>query len=134
MKIMSLTDAAAERIREIMEDADKPVIGVRVGVKNAGCAGMAYTLDYVSEPPEGDDHVNDKGLDVWVEPKATLFLLGTVMDFKVDKLSESFTFRREPEPDRRLRLRRKRAARARRSQGAGRCSRRGKGSRKGVTA
>jgi iron-sulfur cluster assembly protein len=92
MKIMSLTDAAAERIREIMEDADKPVIGVRVGVKNAGCAGMAYTLDYVSEPPEGDDHVNDKGLDVWVEPKATLFLLGTVMDFKVDKLSESFTF------------------------------------------
>ena len=92
MKIMSLTDAAAERIREIMEDADRPVVGVRVGVKNAGCAGMAYTLDYVSEPPEGDDHVNDKGLDVWVEPKATLFLLGTVMDFKVDKLSEGFTF------------------------------------------
>lgn len=92
MKIMTLTDAAAERIREIMEDADKPVIGVRVGVRNAGCAGMAYTLDYVSEPPAGEDHVNDKGVDVWVEPKATLFLLGTVMDFKIDKMAEGFTF------------------------------------------
>ena len=92
MKIMSLTDAAAERVREIMEDADKPVIGVRIGVRNAGCAGMAYTLDYVSEAPVGDDHVNDKGVDVWVEPKATLFLLGTVMDFKTEKLSSGFTF------------------------------------------
>ena len=55
-KIMSLTDAAAERITEIMEDPDKPVVGVRVGVKNAGCAGMAYTLDYVTEPVKGDDH------------------------------------------------------------------------------
>jgi iron-sulfur cluster assembly protein len=92
MKIMSLTETAAERIREIMEDADTPVIGVRVGVKNAGCAGMAYTLDYVSEAPEGDDHVNDRGVDVWVEPKATLFLLGTVMDFKTEKMSSGFTF------------------------------------------
>ena len=56
-KIMSLTDAAAERISEIIEDSEKPVMGVRVGVKNAGCAGMAYTLDYVSEPVAGDDHV-----------------------------------------------------------------------------
>src|SRR5690606_33531249 len=78
--IMQLTDAASERIKEIIEDSDKPVIGVRVGVKNAGCAGMAYTLDYVTEPVAGDDHIQDKGVDVWVEPKATLFLLGTVMD------------------------------------------------------
>lgn len=93
LKIMSLTDAAAERVREIIEDSEKPVIGVRVGVKNAGCAGMAYTLDYVAEPVSGDDHVSDKGVDVYVEPKATLFLLGTVMDFEESKMGSTFTFK-----------------------------------------
>lgn len=92
LKIMSLTDAAAERVREIMAESATPVKGVRVGVKNAGCAGMAYTLDYVAEPVAGDDHVNDKGLDVWIEPKATMFLLGTVMDFEEDLLKSGFTF------------------------------------------
>jgi iron-sulfur cluster assembly protein len=92
-KIMSLTDAAAERINEIMEDSDKPVMGVRVGVKNAGCAGMAYTLDYVTEPVAGDDHVSDKGVEVFIEPKATMFLLGTVMDFEESKMSAGFTFK-----------------------------------------
>jgi iron-sulfur cluster assembly protein len=92
-KIMSLTEAAAERITEIIEDSDRPVIGVRVGVKNAGCAGMAYTLDYVSEPVPGDDQVSDKGVEVYVEPKATLFLLGTVMDFEESKFSSGFTFK-----------------------------------------
>ena len=92
-KIMSLTDAAAERVREIIEDSDKPVMGVRVGVKNAGCAGMAYTLNYVAEPVPGDDHLEEKGVHVFVEPKATLFLLGTVMDFEETKLSSGFTFK-----------------------------------------
>lgn len=92
MKIMSITEGAAERVREIMAGADKPVKGVRVGVKNAGCAGMAYTLDYVEAPIEGDDHVVDKGVDVYIDPKATLFLLGTVMDFEEDILSSGFTF------------------------------------------
>jgi iron-sulfur cluster assembly protein len=92
LKIMSLTDAAAERINEIMARSDKPVAGVRVGIRNAGCAGQAYTLDYVSEPVKGDDHVEDKGVNVWVEPKATLFLLGTVMDFEETILSSGFTF------------------------------------------
>jgi iron-sulfur cluster assembly protein len=93
LKIMSLTDAAAARIAEIIEDSDTPVRGVRVGVKNAGCAGMSYTLDYVAEPVAGDDHVADKGVDVYVEPKATLFLLGTVMDFEEDMLKSGFTFK-----------------------------------------
>ena len=93
LKIMSLTDAAAERVREIMEDSDKPVMGVRVGIKNAGCAGQAYTLDYVAEAVKGDDHVEDKGVHVFVEPKATLFLLGTVMDFEEDLLKSGFTFK-----------------------------------------
>lgn len=92
MKIMSVSDAAAERVREIIEDSDEPVVGVRVGVRNAGCAGMAYTLDHVREPVAGDDHVSEKGVDVWVDPKATLFLLGTVMDYEESKLSSGFTF------------------------------------------
>jgi iron-sulfur cluster assembly protein len=92
-KIMSLSDAAAERINEIIEDSDKPVIGVRVGVKNAGCAGMAYTMDYVTEPVVGDDHVSDKGVEVYIEPKATMFLLGTIMDFEESKMSAGFTFK-----------------------------------------
>jgi iron-sulfur cluster assembly protein len=99
LPIMSLTDAAAERVREIMSDSQTPVIGVRVGVKNAGCAGMAYTLDYVSAPVTGDDHVVDKGVDVYVEPKATLFLLGTVMDFEEDILKSGFTFKNPNQTD-----------------------------------
>ena len=93
LKIMSLTDAAVERINEIIEDSDKPVIGVRVGVKNAGCAGMSYTLNYVDAAPAGDDHVEQDGVHVFVEPKATLFLLGTVMDFEEADLKSGFTFK-----------------------------------------
>ncbi len=93
LKIMSLTDAAAERVREIIEDSDKPAIGVRVGIRNAGCAGQAYTMTYVEAPVAGDDHIEDKGVQVFIEPKATLFLLGTVMDYEESILSSGFTFR-----------------------------------------
>jgi iron-sulfur cluster assembly protein len=93
LKIMTLTDAAATRIGEIMADSERPVVGVRVGIKNAGCAGQSYTLDYVVEPVRGDDHVEDRGVNVWIEPKATLFLLGTVMDFEESILSSGFTFK-----------------------------------------
>jgi iron-sulfur cluster assembly protein len=93
LKIMSLTDAAVERINEIIEDSAMPVMGVRVGIKDAGCAGQSYTLAYVSEPVKGDDHIEDKGVHVFVEPKATLFLLGTVMDFEEDILKSGFTFK-----------------------------------------
>ena len=92
-KIMSLTDAAAERITEIIEDFDAPVIGLRVGIKNAGCAGVSYTMDYVSQPVAGDHHVEDKGVHVWVDPKATMYLLGTAMDFEAGKFGSSFTFK-----------------------------------------
>jgi len=93
LKIMSLTDAAVERINEIIEDSATPVMGVRVGIKDAGCAGQSYTLAYVSEPVKGDDHIEEKGVHVFVEPKATLFLLGTVMDFEEDILKSGFTFK-----------------------------------------
>ena len=89
---MRLTDAAADRIKAIMAKADKPFAGVRVGVKNGGCAGMAYTMEYAESAAKFDEVVEDKGVKLLIDPKAVLFLLGTEMDFKVDKLSSTFVF------------------------------------------
>ena len=89
---MTLTEAAATRVRAILGNTDRPVAGVRVGVKNGGCAGMEYTLDYVTEIGPFDEVVEDKGVRVLVDPKATLFLLGTEMDYRVDKLKSGFVF------------------------------------------
>jgi iron-sulfur cluster assembly protein len=91
-QVMRLTDAAADRIKAIMAKSDKPIAGVRVGVKNGGCAGMAYTMEYAQEPAKFDEVVEDKGVKLLIDPKAVLFLLGTEMDFKVDKLSSTFVF------------------------------------------
>jgi iron-sulfur cluster assembly protein len=90
--VISLTDAAAERIREIMANADKPVAGLRLGVKNGGCAGMSYTMEWAETAGPHDEVVEDKGVRVLVDPKAVLFLLGTRMDFRTDKLSSGFVF------------------------------------------
>jgi iron-sulfur cluster assembly protein len=89
---MRLTDAAAGRIREIMAKAEKPVAGVRVGVKNGGCAGMAYTMEFAEAALPADEVIEDKGVRLLIDPKAVLFLLGTEMDFKTDKLSAQFVF------------------------------------------
>ena len=91
-QVMRLTDAAATRIRELTERADKPIAGLRVGVKNGGCAGMSYTVEYADDVKKSDEIVEDKGVKVLVDPKAVLFLLGTEMDFKVDKMSATFVF------------------------------------------
>ena len=91
-QVMRLTDAAADRIKAIMAKADKPFAGVRVGVKNGGCAGMSYTMEYAAEVGKLDEVVEDKGVKLLIDPKAVLFLLGTEMDFKVDKLSSTFVF------------------------------------------
>jgi len=91
-QVMRLTDAAADRIKAIMAKADKPFAGVRVGVKNGGCAGMAYTMEYAENAAKFDEVVEDKGVKLLIDPKAVLFLLGTEMDFKVDKLSSTFVF------------------------------------------
>lgn len=91
-KVMTLTEAAANRVRTILSNADRPVAAVRVGVKNGGCAGMEYTLDYVSEPSPLDDVIEDKGVKVLVDRKAVLFLIGTEMDYRVDKLKAGFVF------------------------------------------
>ncbi len=89
--VMSLTDAAATRVREIVQSRDAAQ-GVRVGVKKGGCAGMEYTVDLVTEPKAGDDHVEHADAHVWVAPEAALFLLGTQMDFEVTKLRTGFVF------------------------------------------
>ena len=90
--VMRITDAAAARIQQIIARTSPPPVAVRVGVKNGGCAGMSYTLDYASEIAPTDEVVEDKGVKVIVDPKAILFLLGTEMDFKTDKLSAQFVF------------------------------------------
>jgi len=90
--IVTLTDAARDRVREIISNADKDVAGVRVGVRNAGCAGMAYTLDYVEDIDPKDDIVEEDGFKVFVDPKAVLFLLGTEMDYEITTLRSGFVF------------------------------------------
>ena len=90
-KVMTLTDAAAERARQIM--AARPgIVGIRVGVKNGGCAGMEYTMSWAETQDKFDEVIEDKGVRILIDPKAILFLLGTEMDYKVDKLSSQFVF------------------------------------------
>jgi len=83
---MRLTEAAASRIKSVMAQAGKPVAGVRVGVKNGGCAGMEYTMEYAEAVSPTDEVVEDKGVKILIDPKAVLFLLGTEMDYKTEKL------------------------------------------------
>ncbi len=90
--VMTVTDAAAMRVRELIERAEKPVAGVRVGVKNGGCAGMSYTMDLADSVERGDEVVEANGVKVLIDPKAVLFLLGTQMDFTVDKMASKFVF------------------------------------------
>jgi len=91
-KVMTLTDAAAARVQEIIEASDGAVAGLRVGVKNGGCAGMSYTMEMAQAIDPTDEVIEDKGVRVLIDPKAVLFLLGTQMDFRTDRLSAGFVF------------------------------------------
>ncbi len=91
-QIMKLTDAAAARVREIMDKAEKPVAGLRIGVKNGGCAGMEYTMEWAEDQKPFDEVVEDKGVKVLVDAKAMMFLLGTEMDFQSTALKSGFVF------------------------------------------
>jgi iron-sulfur cluster assembly protein len=91
-KVVTLTDAAANRVKDIISKADRPIVGVRVGVKNGGCAGMSYTMEYAESVNPLDEVVEDKGVTVLIDPKAVLFLLGTEMDFQTTKMSSQFVF------------------------------------------
>ncbi|MEN3290030.1 MAG: iron-sulfur cluster assembly protein [Bradyrhizobium sp.] len=92
-QVMKLTDAAADRIRELTERADSEIIGLRVGIKNGGCAGQSYTVEYAHDVKPTDEVVQDKGVKILIDPKAVLFLLGTEMDYKADKMQAQFVFK-----------------------------------------
>jgi iron-sulfur cluster assembly protein len=98
-KVVSLTDAAAERVRDILEKAEKPYAGLRVGVKNGGCAGQEYVLTYAEGPEPLDEIVEDRGVTIFVEPKSILFLIGSEIDYEVSKLASRFLFRNPNETD-----------------------------------
>jgi iron-sulfur cluster assembly protein len=91
-QVMRLTEAAAERIKAVMANAERPIAAVRVGVKNGGCAGMAYTMEYAETVNPLDEVIEDRGVRILIDPKAVMFLLGTEMDYKIDKLSAQFVF------------------------------------------
>jgi iron-sulfur cluster assembly protein len=95
----TLTERAAARVREIMERAEKPYAGLRVGVKNGGCAGQEYVLEYAEAAAPLDEQVEDKGVTILIEPKAILFLIGTEIDYETTKLASKFVFRNPNETD-----------------------------------
>jgi iron-sulfur cluster assembly protein len=91
-KVMTLTDAAAARVQEVVANSGGAVVGLRVGVRNGGCAGMSYTMELAQTIAPTDEIIEDKGVRVLIDPKAVLFLLGSQMDFRTDKLSAGFVF------------------------------------------
>lgn len=91
-QVVRLTDAAAARVSELMGRTDSEIVGLRVGIKNGGCAGQSYTVEYAHEIRPTDEVIEDKGVRVLIDPKAVLFLLGTEMDYKVDRMTAQFVF------------------------------------------
>jgi iron-sulfur cluster assembly protein len=98
-KVVTLSEAAAARVKEIMAKAERPYAGLRVGVKNGGCAGQEYVLQYAEAAEPLDEVVEDKGVTILVEPKAVLFLIGTEIDYETTKLAAKFVFRNPNETD-----------------------------------
>ena len=99
-QIIKLSDNAAIRIKEIMSNAEKNSVGVRVGVKSGGCAGMSYILEYAKEIQPNDEIIEDKGVKVLIDAGAIIYLLGTEMDYKKDQFSSSFVFKNPNETER----------------------------------
>ena len=98
-KVVTLSEAAAARVKEIMGRAEKPYAGLRVGVKNGGCAGQEYVLEYAEAAAPLDEVVEDKGVTILVDPKAVLFLIGTEVDYEVTRLAAKFVFRNPNQTD-----------------------------------
>ena len=99
-KVIKLSDKAAERIKKIMSKAETTAIGVRVGVKSGGCAGMSYIMEYAKEAKPNEEVIEEKGVKVIIEPKAIIYLLGTEMDFKQEEFSSQFIFKNPNETER----------------------------------
>ncbi len=98
-KVVTLTDAAANRVKDIIAKADRPIVGVRVGVKNGGCAGQEYLLEYAEAASPLDEVVEDQGVRILIDPKAVLFLIGTEIDYETSRLAARFVFRNPNETD-----------------------------------
>ena len=98
--IIKLSDNAANRIKEIMSKAENSAIGVRVGVKSGGCAGMSYVMEYAKEAKKNEEVIEDKGVKVFIDSNAIMYLLGTEMDYKTDKFSSQFVFKNPNETER----------------------------------
>ena len=98
--IIKLTDNAANRIKEIMSKAEKDSLGVRISVKTGGCAGMSYVMEYTKDANPNDEVVEEKGVKVFVDSAAVMYLLGTEMDYKIEELSSSFVFNNPNETER----------------------------------
>ena len=99
-QVIKLSDNAANRIKEIMSKADNTTIGVRVGVKSGGCAGMSYVMEYAKESKNNEEVIEDKGVKVFIDANAVMYLLGTEMDYKTDKFSSQFVFKNPNETER----------------------------------
>ncbi len=99
-QLITLSDNAAIRIKEVMASASKSTIGVRVGVKSGGCAGMSYLMEYVEKVKVNDEVVEDKGVKVFIDPGAVMYLLGTEMDYKKEEFSSTFIFKNPNETER----------------------------------
>ena len=99
-QLITLSDNAATRIKEVMASVSKSTIGVRVGVKSGGCAGMSYLMEYVKDVKEDDEVIEDKGVKVFIDPGAVMYLLGTEMDYKKEEFSSTFIFKNPNETER----------------------------------
>ena len=99
-QVITLSDRAAERVKEIMAQTKESIVGVRVGVASGGCAGMSYVIEYAKKANPNDEIVEDKGVKVLIDPKAIMYLLGTEMDYKKEELSSTFVFKNPNETER----------------------------------
>ena len=99
-QVIKLSDRAAERVKEIISQAKEPIIGVRVGVASGGCAGMSYVMEYAKKTNPNDEIIEDKGVKLFVDPGAIMYLLGTEMDYKKEELTSSFVFNNPNETER----------------------------------
>jgi iron-sulfur cluster assembly protein len=99
-QVITLSDSAAKRVKQIMAEAKEPIIGLRVGVASGGCAGMSYIMEYAKKTNPNDEVIEDKGVKVLIDPKAIMYLLGTEMDYKKEEFSSTFVFKNPNETER----------------------------------
>ena len=99
-QVITLSDRAAKRVKEIIAQAKEPILGVRVGVASGGCAGMSYVMEYAKKTNPNDEVIEDKGVKVLIDPSAVIYLLGTEMDYKQEELSSAFVFKNPNETER----------------------------------